>query len=59
MYVLKTVYSGCCRFRDIEGKGTCSPNALFDLTKDYYYVIPRQNAIKYISEQVPMQENQC
>lgn len=57
MYISRIVYDGCYSFQDTDGQGSCLPNALFNLTQNYYYVIPYAEEIEDTTEQISIQEN--
>lgn len=57
MYISRIVYDGCYSFQDTDGQGSCLPNTLFNLTQNYYYVIPYAEEIEDTTEQISIQEN--
>mgnify|MGYP004582751123 CR=1 FL=1 len=57
MYISRIVYDGCYSFQDTDGQGSCLPNALFNLTQNYYYVIPSVEEVGNTTEQISIQEN--
>lgn len=58
MYISRIVYDGCCSFQDTNSQGSCLPDALFNLTQNYYYVIPNAAEIEDTTEQITVQENE-
>lgn len=58
MYISRIVYDGCCSFQDTNSQGSCLPNELFNLTQNYYYVIPNDEKIEDTTEQITIQENE-
>lgn len=65
MYISRIVYNGCCSFQDTNSQGSSLPSALFNLTQNYYYVIPHADEFFDISsniegtvEQITAEENE-
>lgn len=57
MYISRIVYDGCYSFQDTDGQGSCLPSALFNLTKNYYYVIPCSEDAEDAAEKITRQES--
>lgn len=51
MYISRIIYDGCCSFQDENSQGSCLPSALFNLTQNYYYVIPDTEGIGNADDQ--------
>lgn len=41
MYVSRIIYEGCNSFQDANSQGSSIPDSLFNLTQNYYYVLPQ------------------
>ena len=42
MYVPRVQYEDCCSFQDTNSKGSSQPDSLFNLTKNYYFVVSNE-----------------
>lgn len=58
MYISRIVYDGCCSFQDTNSQGSCLPNALFNLTQNYYYIISNAEENEDTIEQDTIQEDE-
>lgn len=65
MYISRIVYNDCCSFQDTNSQGSSLPSALFNLTQNYYYVIPHADEFSDIfsniecsTEQITAEENE-
>ena len=45
MYLSRIIYDGCSSYQDANCQGTSLPDSLFNLTQDYYYVVPKDDII--------------
>ena len=45
MYLSRIVYDGCSSYQDANCQGTSLPDSLFNLTQNYYYVLPKDDII--------------
>ena len=45
MYLSRIVYDGCSSYIDANCQGTSLPDSLFNLTQNYYYVLPKDETI--------------
>ena len=50
MYLSRIVYEGCSSYQDANCQGSSLPDSLFNLTQNYYYVLPQNDII--VSEAV-------
>lgn len=44
MYIQRIVYDSSCNYHDSQCQPSIAPNAMFNLTKDYLYVISEEIA---------------
>lgn len=58
MYISRIIYDGCCSFQDENSQGSCLPSALFNLTQNYYYVIPDTEGIDNADDQAKQKSTQ-
>lgn len=46
MYIQRIVYDSSCNYHDSQCQPSISPDAMFNLTKDYLYVISEETIVE-------------